>query len=308
VPPPYRCRVSTRVLPLAVALLLLGGCVSRTAGPDARPAEPAEPPEPPGQEQVQWVDTLCSATTQLAAEQAQGEDLVSGSRDEIPRFESLRYLLFISSSVDRLVDEFDPLTASRSGFDAADQYAADLAAGLDRVEPEITRLAEDRPAMVHLPEKQLADRAARVAALLGSVELGGGPSALAEQDPAFAAAHELGPNCTPPEPRSSTPPKSSSSGPPPPAADGSDIGSCADGACEVELTGTTDVQVGNFLLQVTVHESSVSVSHDFGGGGGGIASLGSPGGEASFGNGDTTVVIRLVGIEPDTAVLEFGTE
>ncbi|MCT2581506.1 hypothetical protein [Actinophytocola gossypii] len=284
--------MSTRVLPLVVALLLLGGCVSRTAGPGAKPAETSEPPEPPNREQVLWADSLCSATSQLTAEQARGEDLVTGPPDDFTPYETDHYLTFVADNVSGLADQFGTLVETSVGFDAADRYATSLADALTGIAPEVTRLA------------QAAGKVKRIVELIGSVKPEGPDLAtLVREDPEFATVHDLAPACTPLAPPSSSAPPE----PVPSPENGTDIGSCADGTCEVELTGTVEVQVREFLFQVTVDESTVTMTHDFPNGGSGRTTLG-VGGEARISSGDTTVVIHLLGIEPGTAVLKFSTE
>ena len=296
-----------RVLPAIVILLLVGGCMTRTAGPDARQAPPTSPAsptaiEPPTREQVVWTDQLCSATTQLANEQASGRELTTGPADSFTFIRARHYLTFVASSVSRLADEFGRM--AKSDIEDVDRYVTGMVAELSRIVPEVTRLAGDRFTPDSLPDAEVRKRVGRIVELLDSVRPEGADLAtLARENPEFAARYELAPSCQPVTPSSTAAP-----GPLPRAADGTDLAACADGSCEVALRGKAEVRVGSFLLEVTVSGGTVTVVHDYGGGGGGQATLSGAGSEASFGSGGEEVTIRLSGADGDRAVVEFAVQ
>lgn len=296
--------MARRVAPAVVILLLVSGCMTRTAGPDAKPAPPTSSTaiEPPDRERVVWTDRLCSATSRLAGEQGSGKELTTSPADEFTLLRARHYLSFVSSSVSRLADEFGSMP--ESGIEDADRYVAGMAAELSRVEPEVARLAGDHFTANGLTDAEVRRRVARVVELLGSVKPEGPDlPALVRESPEFAAAYELAPTCQPLTPSSTGAPA-----PLPKAADGTDLAACADGDCEVDLRGKVEVRVGSFLFDVTVSGGTVTVTHDYGGGGGGQATLSGPDGEASFGSGGEEVTIRLSGIEGDRAVVKFTVE
>ncbi|MDT0310645.1 hypothetical protein RM780_27415 [Streptomyces sp. DSM 44917] len=96
------------------------------------------------------------------------------------------------------------------------------------------------------------------------------------------------------------------------AADGTDVGACADGACEVAVTaGTTipfDPGVGGVTI-AEVGESRVRLAIAFSGGGSGFTEVGIGPEGGSFGNADTMIVeFAVLGIEDGTAVMRFAPE
>jgi hypothetical protein len=312
---PYGYRVSMKrwravpaVMVLVPVLLLVGGCMSRT-GPEARPA-PTTTSEAPSQELVTWAGRLCTANDQLVSEHESGRDLTTTPPDQFVLVQARHYLGFVDSTVSRLAGEFASMP--RTGIEDADEYVANVAAELVRVEPEVGRLSADTATAFQLPDADVLSRVRNLVELFDSVERAtGGLESLVQESEEFAAAYERTPTCDPdaPPPSGSPAPSSESSAEQPAglpkAADGRNLAACPDGTCEVELRGKARVTVGSFVLDVSVRGGSVTVTHDFGGGGGGMATLGGPGGEASFGSGNQTVTISLSGVERDRAVVKF---
>lgn len=288
---------------MVLVVLVVAGCTTRVAGPDAPP--PTR--QGPSREQVLLADGLCSASAHLAAEIAEARALVGGQADQPAGPGSDHYLAFVASDVSGLADRFAALPDS--GVAAVDRHVAHLAAELARIEPEVTRLAGDHWEVWQLSEPERLDRVRQIVALFDSVDLGGtDPAALAREHPEFGAAHELAPSCEPPAPpSSSTSPTTSAprNVPPAEAKDGTDLAACADGACEVAVTGSATVAVGPFTVEVTVADGAVRTVEDFPGGGSGSSTLGGVGGEVRFGNTDQMVTLRVRGLDGDTAVLEF---
>jgi hypothetical protein len=293
-----------RAAPAVLFLLLVGGCMSR-AEPEARPA-PTTPSEAPSQELVVWAGRLCAANDQLVTEHESGRDLTTRPSDPFVLVEARHYLGFVDSTVSMVEGEFTSMP--ESGVEDADDYVAKVAAGLARVEPEIIQLSADTATAFQLPDPEVLSRVKNIVELFDSVKQAtGGLEPLVEENQEFAAAYELAPNCNPDAPPSSESPAPSAEQPAglPKAADGRNLASCPDGSCEVELRGKAKVTVGSFALDVSVRGGSVTVTHSFGGGGGGMATLGGPGGQASFGSGGQMVTISLSGVEGDRAVVKF---
>lgn len=122
---------------------------------------------------------------------------------------------------------------------------------------------------------------------------------------AVAAAYELAPHCaplTPPLPASTAPTSSQHDVPPSEADDGTDLSACADGTCEVVITGAA----GPFTITVTVAGGKVHTEERFPGGGSGRTSFGGVGGEGRITVGDDELTMTVVGLQADTAVIEFA--
>jgi hypothetical protein len=122
----------------------------------------------------------------------------------------------------------------------------------------------------------------------------------------FAVAHDLAPSCEPAEPRTSVstapPPENV---PPAEADDGTNLSACADGTCEVTITGTATVTVVDHTVEVIVENDQVTTTERYAGGGMGTSTTGL-GGTVSFGNTAQTITIAVNGLSGATAVLEFS--
>ncbi len=96
-----------------------------------------------------------------------------------------------------------------------------------------------------------------------------------------------------------------------PAADGSDIRSCYDGACEISVSKPVRIPVdgrsGFDAVQVTAIEpNAVSFRVDYPHGSG--SGSASPGGAVSFGAGAHRTQITVVAIDAGTAVIRMSPE
>lgn len=269
-----------RVVVAFALVLLVGGCVARTAGPDAPPPEPTGAPN---RERVVWVDSLCSATTQLETEQATARELGTGPTGEFTEMDVLHYLTFIESTRTSLTDQFE--SVPEIGIAEADRFVDGIAADLADIKPEVVQLASH---VEGLPPAERRARIGQFADLIGSIHTDG-VDKLVSSNPEIAAAYELAPRCEPV----------------PEAEDGADLSACADGACEVRLSGTADVKVSDFQFEVTVADGSVTVVHEFGGG---TATLSAAENEVRFGTNDQIMTVTLSGISGDTAVIKFTKE
>ncbi|GAA2136494.1 hypothetical protein [Streptomyces synnematoformans] len=96
------------------------------------------------------------------------------------------------------------------------------------------------------------------------------------------------------------------------AADGADVGACADGECEVAVTAGTsipfDADIGGVSV-ADVGKSQVTLAMTYASGGSGSiqAGVGPRGG--SFGNVNTVIIeFAVLGIEDGTAVVSFAPE
>ncbi len=278
---------------LVAAVLVVAGCTSRVAGPDAPPREP----DVPTREQVVQADGLCAATARLATEVARARDVLTGSTLSGPE-------VFLPSADGMLAALLAAVEAlPESGIAVADRYLARLAAELSRVSPEV------EPAVPPTYDAQLAE-VREVADLLASVDPGPDLPTLARQDDEFAAAYELAPNCRPVTPPSSSPPPTSTprSVPASEAADGTDLTACADGTCEVAVTGTAQLTVVGYHVTVTVADDTVQTRERFPSGATGQSTLAGVGGEVSFGTTDQMITLEVRGLAGDTAVLAFSTD
>lgn len=94
------------------------------------------------------------------------------------------------------------------------------------------------------------------------------------------------------------------------AADGTDLGACADAECEVAVTAGATVPLGPDLGDVHVTEvggGQVTITMAYPSGGGGSMRVGIAPRAGSFGNTNTMIVeFGVLGIEDGTAVLSFA--
>jgi hypothetical protein len=291
-------------LSAVAAILLVAGCgTSRTAGPDAPPPTP----DGPTRDQVVMADGLCITAAQLDSELADGREALEEPADSWGSSSTDYYLTFVGSTVPSLATALRELPDS--GVEAADRYVTSLADEVGRVAPEVERLAGESWEVSQLTEQERRTRVTQIVELLESIDPEGPDlRTLARETPEFAEFYELAPNCAPLDPPSTSTP------PPPPnkspdeAEDGTDLAACADGDCEVAITGAATVTVGDFAFDLTVAGGEVTMVEDFPGGGSGTSRMGGVGAVTSIRtSGGTTVTMTVTGLHSDTAVLEFAT-
>lgn len=294
---PMRCK---RIVVMALAVLVAGGCVSRTAEPDT----PPEPPKPPTHDEVQWTSTLCDTVGELNAKYERGRDILATPANQFTAIDAKLFIDDVPSIVSSYSSRFDSF--DDSGIYVADKYVWDLAAALAGIEPQISELLAGHTPYPHMmPDDEAIALVGPILELLESAQPGK-LSELVKASPKFAAAYELAPGCVPPDP-----PSSSSSAPPPAnvapseAEDGENLQACADGTCEVVITGSATVTVASFTIEATVADDELTTVEHFEGGGQGSGTLGL-GGSITIGHGDESLTITLNGIDGDTAVVEFS--
>jgi hypothetical protein len=255
-------------------------------------------------------DGLCITTAQLDSELADGREALEEPADSWGSSSTDYYLTFVGSTVPSLATALRELPDS--GVEAADRYVTSLADEVGRVAPEVERLAGESWEVSQLTEQERRTRVTQIVELLESIDPEGPDlRTLVRETAEFAAFYELAPNCAPLDP---PPPPSTSTPPPPPnkspdeAEDGTDLAACADGDCEVAITDSATVTVGEYTIDVTVADGQVTTMEEFPGGGSGSTVLGGVGGASSFGQvGGTTVTMTLNGLTGTTAVMEFST-
>ncbi len=294
-------------LSAVAAILLVAGCgTSRTAGPDAPPPTP----DGPTRDQVLMANGLCASAAGFNRELADAREVLTSTPDDFAISDSQTYLSFAGSNISSLVTALEELPVS--GVEAADRYAASLATEIARILPEIERLAGETWDAYSMSEPERINRVTQIVEQLETIDPEGPDlRTLVRETPEFEEFYELAPNCEPLDP---PPPPSTSTPPPPPnkspdeAEDGTDLSACADGDCEVAITDSATVTVGEYTIDVTVANGEVTTMEEFPGGGSGTTVLGGVGGASSFGQvGGTTVTMTLTGLTGTTAVMEFST-
>ncbi|MDI5978951.1 hypothetical protein QDK53_22305 [Amycolatopsis magusensis] len=290
-------------------VLVASGCAGEEAPPPAAapptPSPVSTQPTQPSPELITWMGELCEATSSLVDEQAEFEGLdVDASRpDTFAEVSLSQFLSGADRPLAQLAGRFTGLPPS--GVPAADELAKSLGAGLERIVPEVQALAGDFGSNFGQEFGPLHDRARKLDELVDSVKPAGPdlPTLLAAE-PRLAAAHDLSPNCRP-DAESSTP---APDGPLPPAADGTDFGACADGTCQILVTGESKVKVGDLRFTISVTDETVTLKDSRAGGGSSEMRTGA-GGEASWGRaGGQQLMMTVSGLNAEGAVLDFKTQ
>ncbi|MBN6041363.1 hypothetical protein [Amycolatopsis sp. 195334CR] len=286
-------------------VLVAGGCGSAEAPPPA--AAPPPPPPQPTREMVTWADTMCQATDSLTRDQVEFEGLEvdPAKPDEFADMHLYSYLSSADMGLESLASQFTGLPPS--GVAAGDQLAKSLGEGLQRILPEVEALVGDRFAMSPRGDfTGMYDRARKLNELLDSVKPAGPDlPAVVAADPLLTAAHHLAPRCQPPAP---PPPPEVPPGPLPAAKDGTDFGACADGECQILVTGEPKLKVGDNEFTITLSEKSVTLK-DYGPQGASGTMRTGVGGKASWGNVNTGKKLELTvtALNAEGAVLDFKT-
>lgn len=291
-----------RKLGVVAGVLLVSGCVSRVAGPDAPPYRP----DGPTRAQALLAEGLCVANWQLDSTVAEAKNVLvtpPDPTDSAFMSDSATYLRSVDSyGVESVANSVEALP--ESGIEAADRYASSLVAELTRVAPEIEEIVGDTFDLDAMSEEQ---RRARITQVIDKFESVApeGPDlhTLARQDRDFAAVYDLAPHCLPLARPPSKP--SQRNVPAERAADGTDLSACEEGTCEVAITGGAEVRAGSFEFTVIVADAEVRVVDQYNGGGTYGTIIGDVGGTSQFTADDEKLTITVSGLHEDTAVLKF---
>ncbi|MFE6622898.1 hypothetical protein [Streptomyces sp. NPDC057740] len=282
--------------------LVVSGCSSDTAdgagsaGAAATASRPAASKvAEPSRALVKWAGQMCEATElfeTMRTDSAIGvEDISDPPADALigAEFTAMGYLWDTSSSLDEVVEGLDAVRPS--GIAAADRLHGDLSKEVARVRPKVTALSDSSEHTS--PAEDSVDRAERVGRLIASLKIPEPDlAAVAAQEPKLSAAYGAAPECAPP-------------GPLPKAADGTDLGACADGACEILVTKKVHLRVGAWKVRVSLTETKATVRNDGSEGGVGEIWL-STGGTGTFGEGGgDELTAKAIAVNRDGAVLNF---
>lgn len=294
-------RGAVGLLAVAGVALVIAGCTTTRSGSATAAGSVAER-SAPSRAQLAWADQVCTGGTSLLAAQAAFEEsqigAVPGDARTNRRLKDLQvsaYLSTLPSDVSEVVATFDALRPI--GDAAADGAVRSLREQLRNVQSQVGQ-GGGPPSFDPAGGARQNGTAKRMDTLLDAV-----PSpentvlAKARQDPVLARAIKATRSCTPEQAKSAALP---------PAADGTDGSACRDGACEIEVSGRTEVRVADTTLLVTVRGTAVNVGVNYGSGGAGSSSVGT-GGSASFGDSGQTIKVTVPGIRGDTAVVRFAT-
>lgn len=301
-------RVTTRAgrfaLLVAGGVLATGGCSSDAAGGDGSKGAQGSASRPtpskstaPSRALTEWAGQMCEATGLFETAKTDSaiavKDIIDPPEDALigAEFTAMGYLGETSSSLDGIAEALNDVRPS--GIAAADRLHAGLTREVARVRPKVAELSESS-GYTSLAEDSV-DRAGRVGDLVASLKTPEpGLSAVADEEPKLSAAYRAAPECAPP-------------GPLPEAADGTDVASCADGACEILVTKRVHLTVGAWRLRVSLTETEATVRNNDPDGAVGETSL-SSGGSGTFGDANGELTVKAVAVNKDGAVLNFRTK
>ncbi|MGI5197741.1 hypothetical protein ACQEVY_29615 [Streptomyces sp. CA-288835] len=284
------------VLTTGVALAV-GGCSAGTddggdSGKSAASAsKSASKSAGPDRALVKWADQMCEATElfeTMKTDSANGvKEITDPPGDALvpPEATAYGYLSGTSTSFDEVVRELGRVRPS--GITSADRLHDTLAKEVERVQPEVTGLADS------FGLEDSVDRAERLGKLIQSLKM---PEpdlpAVVAKEPNLQAAYRTAPNCAPPKPL-------------PKAADGTDTSACKDGTCEILVTKQTNFAVAAWNLRVSLTETKATVRNNDPEGATGEFTL-AAGGSGTFGSGGDLLTVHAVAVNEDGAVLKFN--
>lgn len=292
----------------------LGAALLLVASVGSCAAEPPAPPPGPTRALVVWVDSLCATITSLdQMRTSSAGDLekiakppAGGGYLDTPDRLADSYLRSISSTVERTASAF--ATGPKAGIAAADQLRASYATTVGGIRPEVERLS-DFFAVNNLSAEQKVANTRRVGELVASLQTPQPDlSAVLAAEPALAEAHELAPRCGPDPAEGGVTVTASGTtrGPLPVAVDGTNVGACADGTCQILVTGPVDVVVRGVRLDVTFVDGAVTLTQTGSGGSVSESTVGGVGGTILLGSaGGPSLEISIVALNADGAVLYF---
>ena len=299
---PMKTGMGLVALLTAGVALVVSGCSSDTADDDGSAGgaasasrSTASKSAEPSRALVKWAGQMCEATElfeTMKTNSAIGvEDISDPPADALIAAEltAMGYLWDTSSSLDQVAEGLDALRPS--GIAAADRLHDNLSKEVARVRPKVTDLTDS--SRHTSPAEDSVDRAERVGKLIASLKVPEPDlAAVAAQDPQLSAAYETAPECAP-------------SGPLPKAADGTDVGACKDGACEILVTKKVHLMIGPWKVRVSLTETKATVRNDGSKGGVGEIWL-STGGTGKFGErGGDEFTVKAIAVNKDGAVLKL---
>ncbi len=289
------------VLTVGVALAI-GGCSADTddggdsAGSTANASKSASKSAGPDRALVKWADRMCKATELFETMKTDSADEIKEITDPpgdallSPEVTADVYLSGTSLSFDEVMQELGRVRPS--GITTADRLHDTLAKEAERIQPEVTGLA-DPPRLEDPGSEDSVDRAERLGKLIQSLKMPEPDlSAVVAKEPNLQAAYRTAPNCAPPEPL-------------PKAADGTDTSACKDGTCEILVTKQTNVVVDAWNLRVSLTETKATVRTNHPEGASGEFTLGAGGTGTSVSGGDL-LTIHAVAVNEGGAVLKFS--
>ncbi|KOV87242.1 hypothetical protein ADL03_07895 [Nocardia sp. NRRL S-836] len=261
--------------------------------PACEPVRTVKLPDPaPTRELVTWADRMCATVTSITGLSTDTADIV----DDDPRFASYEledYLRTTSSAISGGAAKIAELTST--GVKEADTFRDTLLTALREEAgklPKDHRGLADPEQLAGLPD-QVALAKAAAAAVKPKAE---GLAAAVGHGPALAASHELAPSCSPRD--GAAEPKQ-----PLAARNGTDLAACKAGACQVLITGRTDITVGDLTVTTSIRGGRLMLATSFS-----RMSI-SQGGTGKIGTADGRgTVFVLSDVEGTTGVLDISTE
>ncbi|WP_410677248.1 hypothetical protein [Amycolatopsis sp. cmx-4-68] len=256
-----------------------------------RPAGQVDPAQP-SRALVGWADAMCPVASSLPE---LGRNPLDDPIVRDSRFAQLigpALEMRISGADSRLTSLISPLMALEpTGVKEADDYRVAI---IQSAQAALSKLpkADSSAGMSSIPDAELKRLAAEVSGVLATVKPQGDLQAIVQRDPKLLAAYNLAPGCEPIKPPG-TPAF-------PVAANGTDVGACKSGACQVQVTDKVDFVVNGLRFTAQVSAGEVTVTNDIS-----LIHLGS-GGEGSFGSGGKNVEIVVAGVKDNTAVLDIS--
>ncbi|SEO87905.1 hypothetical protein [Amycolatopsis saalfeldensis] len=244
---------------------------------------------------VAWSDTMCTAAASVTSLRAQKLGDIAGDDPRFAGFGGFELGNFIGGAgrqVGQLTGTLAPLAPT--GVQEADAYRAGLLAALQAVAP---KLPQDQQGMADLsfqPVDQLKTQAQQVIDVLATITMPSPdlPAAVAHSK-VLANSYDVAPNCRP----LGSPPLAL-----PAAANGTDLGACQAGKCQVQVSGVADLTVSGIRFTLSIGPASVRVLQDTG------EIVLSTGGSGKFGTAGHTVSVRVTALLDGKAVLDISTE
>jgi hypothetical protein len=242
---------------------------------------------------------MCAAVASVGG---LGTDPLNEIPDD-PRFENFQgpvlaqYITTAATEVDQIVDPIAQLPAT--GVKEADQYRSSLLsaaqAALAKLPNEQGQASAD---LDEAPVEQLKAQATQVAGVLATVKPQGPDlPTIVGHSTELTAGYNLAPSCTP-----LAPPSSPSSTAPATARNGTDVGACQSGSCQVQVSAPVDIAVGAATFNASVDANRVTIVDSTG-----DIELGD-GGDGSFGQaGGKTVHLHVTSLANGTAILDIAT-
>ncbi|SES07539.1 hypothetical protein SAMN05216188_12151 [Lentzea xinjiangensis] len=260
--------------------------------PACEPARAVELPGPaPTRDLVTWADKMCATVTSVTGLSTDP----AGVAGEDPRFASFELESYLSTTRAVIGGGAARIAGlGPTGVAEADSFRETLLAAL---RDQAAKLPEDHSLSAPGPHAALQERVDLAKAAAAAVKpKAEGLLAAVGRGAALAASHDLAPSCVPRDVAAA--PKR-----PLTARDGTDLAACRTGTCQVLITGTADVVVGDLAVRVSIRgggmvlttpSTRMSLGQD------GTGKIGTAGGP--------TAVFTLAAVEGTTAVLDIGTE